>query len=54
MTPRWLGKRLAIAGAIVLAALFLAANAHLLMVAVVSQPACLPPAAGHAPAMAGC
>ncbi len=46
-------KRLAIAGAIAAALLFIAANAHLLMVAVGSQPECAA-AAGAMPAKRAC
>lgn len=47
-------KRLAIAGAILLGAAFAAANVHLVTVAIRSQPACVVPPAGHAPALRGC
>ncbi len=49
-----LHKRLAIMGAILAAALFVAANAHLVTVAFQSQPACVMPAEGHAPATQDC
>ncbi len=52
MTPR-VQKRLALAGAIAAAALFVAANAHLLTVALRSQPECM--ARAHAePARRAC
>lgn len=47
-------KRLAILGAVVLAGLFLAANAHLLTVAVRSQPDCVAPAPDKPPARRAC
>lgn len=47
-------KRLAILGAVVLAGLFLAANAHLLTVAVRSQPDCVAPAPDKPPAKRAC
>ncbi len=52
MTPR-VQKRLAIVGVIVATALFVAANAHLLTVALRSQPECM--ARAHAePAKRAC
>lgn len=47
-------KRLAVAGAILLVALFIAANVHLVTVAILSQPVCVTPIPGHAPALADC
>ena len=49
MTRDRLHKRIAVAGAILAAAVFVAANAHLVTVAYQSQPACVTPAQGHAP-----
>ena len=54
MTRDRLQRRLAITGAILLAGLFVAANAHLVAVAYKSQPACVPLATGHSPAATGC
>jgi hypothetical protein len=47
-------RALAVAAAIALAAAFLAANAHLVTVAVRSQPACVATDAGPAPAQRIC
>lgn len=47
-------KHLAVAGAILLVALFIAANAHLVTIAISSQPVCVSPMPGHAPAVADC
>ncbi|HRO12104.1 hypothetical protein [Amaricoccus sp.] len=47
-------KTLAIAGAILVVAVFAAANAHLVMVAVQSQPDCVLAAAGEPPAKRVC
>ncbi|MCB1494316.1 MAG: hypothetical protein KDJ86_00900 [Bauldia sp.] len=49
-----LQRRLAIAGAVVFAGLFLAANAHLVKVAFMSQPDCVTPPPGKAPARLSC
>lgn len=54
MTRDRLHKCLAIAGAVLAIAVFAAANVHLITVAYRSQPACITPAAGHAPASPGC
>lgn len=53
MEPR-LQKRLAILGALIAAGLFAAANLHLVTVAVTSQPNCVPPLPGKAPARPSC
>jgi hypothetical protein len=47
-------RNLAIAAAVAVAAAFLAANAHLVTVAVRSQPACVATDAGPAPARRAC
>lgn len=47
-------RRLAILGAVVLAGVFLAANAHLLTVALRSQPDCIAPAPDKPPARRAC
>lgn len=47
-------NRLAILGAALLATLFIAANAHLITVAVRSQPACVAADPGRAPARVDC
>lgn len=47
-------KRLAIAGALIGLAVFLAANAHLLTVAVQSQPSCVVNESAPAPAKPVC
>lgn len=54
MTRDRLHKRLAILGAILAVAAFAAANVHLITVAYQSQPACVTPAPGHAPATRDC
>lgn len=47
-------RRLAIAGACLAGALFLAANAHLIAVAFLSQPGCAAVSADRAPARPSC
>ena len=54
MSGRWNQKRLAILAALLLAGVFIAANVHLVTVAFTSQPACVAPAAGKAPAKPAC
>lgn len=49
-----LQKRLAILGAVVLVCLVLAANAHMVTLAFLSQPACVAPDPGRQPARPGC
>lgn len=53
MAPR-MQRRLAILAALVGVGVFLAANAHLVTVAVTSMPECVQPAPGKAPARPGC
>ena len=50
MNRNQLHKRLAISGAILAVVLFVAANAHLITVAILSQPESVPPVPGHTPA----
>lgn len=47
-------KRAAILVAVIIAGLFLAANAHLVAVAFTSMPDCVQPAPGKAPARPAC
>ena len=47
-------KRVAILGAALLAALFIAANAHLVTVAIRSQPACVAADPDEAPGRTAC
>jgi hypothetical protein len=47
-------KRLSLLAAAILLGLFLAANAHLMMVAIGSQPACTASDSGPAPARRAC
>lgn len=54
MSGPWSQKRRAILAALVLAALFVAANVHLVAVAFISQPACVAPAADRQPARPSC
>lgn len=53
MTPAT-QKRLAILGALALVAVFLGANAHLIVVAVQSQPDCVAVSPDRAPARHAC
>ena len=47
-------KRLAIIGAVLLVAVFIAANVHLITVAMQSQSRCIAPAPDKAPAKLAC
>lgn len=53
MSGAWQG-RLAILGACLAGAIFVAANAHLVVTAVRSQPACVAPDPDRAPARPAC
>lgn len=54
MVTARLQRRLAIVGALVFVGLFLAANVHLVSVAFTSQPDCVAPSPGKAPARLSC
>lgn len=49
-----LGVQLGVIGAIVLVVIFIAANAHLVTVSILSQPGCAPIVEGQSPAKRIC